>query len=127
MTTGDPQMLKGVLSMLLLLLCQERNDYGYSMVVRLQDLGFNELTEGSVYPALSRLEARGLLEAHLQQSSSGPARKYYQLTDAGRAEMARALEAWTALVNAVAAVRQGKTTTTMANSPAPDSIEGSSR
>jgi PadR family transcriptional regulator len=97
----DPQMLKGALSLLLLRLCQTREDYGYSIVVRLQRAGFPELTEGSVYPALSRLESRGLLDARLVRSTSGPARKYYRLTASGAAELARAHRAWTALVGAV--------------------------
>jgi len=94
----DPQMLKGTLSLLLLRLVGDQDDYGYALVVRLRDAGFAELTEGSVYPALTRLESAGLLDSRLVRSTSGPARKYYVLTDAGRAEASRALEAWTALV-----------------------------
>jgi PadR family transcriptional regulator PadR len=100
-THHDTQMLKGVLSPLLLALCRDRHDYGYSLVVRLQRAGFQELTEGSVYPALSRLEARGLLESYLARSASGPARKYYRITESGQVELARAGRAWTALVEAV--------------------------
>lgn len=102
----DPQMLKGVLSLLLLQLCSRREDYGYALVVRLQECGFPELAEGTVYPALSRLESNGLLAARLVRSSSGPARKYYSPTAAGTAELARAEQAWDALVSAVAAVRR---------------------
>jgi PadR family transcriptional regulator PadR len=124
----DPQMIKGVLSLLLLLLCRDRDDYGYSLVVRLQGFGFRELTEGSVYPALSRLEARGLLDAYLERSRSGPARKYYRLTDAGRAEMARAHEAWTSLAGAVIAVHEGRTVAASVDAPlVPSSSEELSR
>jgi len=93
----DPQMLKGVLSLLLLRLVGDQDDYGYALVVRLREAGFSELTEGSVYPALTRLESAGLLDSRLVPSASGPARKYYGLTAAGRSEAARALDAWTAL------------------------------
>jgi PadR family transcriptional regulator, regulatory protein PadR len=99
----DPQMLKGVLSLLLLWLCTAREDYGYALVVRLQELGFADLAEGTVYPALTRLESQGLLESRLVRSSSGPARKYYRATAAGRAELARAYADWLALVQAVQA------------------------
>ncbi|WP_088318301.1 PadR family transcriptional regulator [Kineosporia sp. R_H_3] len=105
MAGHDPQMLKGVLSLLLLELCAQQEDYGYALVVRLQGLGFPELAEGTVYPALSRLESQGLLEARLVRSASGPARKYYTPTAAGAAERVRARQAWDALVVAVAAVR----------------------
>ncbi|MFZ0157618.1 MAG: PadR family transcriptional regulator [Kineosporiaceae bacterium] len=104
MTAHDPQMLKGVLSLLLLRLCLAREDYGYALVVRLQGLGFPELAEGTVYPALSRLESQGLLEAHLVRSSAGPARKYYRVTGPGREELARGSAAWAALGAAVSNV-----------------------
>ena len=94
-------MLEGVLSLLLLQLVQEREDYGYSLVVRLQQHGFEDLGEGTVYPALSRLEANRLLTSSLVRSASGPARKYYRLTDAGGVELSRALLSWHSLVDGV--------------------------
>lgn len=102
MPTHDPQLLKGVLALLLLQLLHVDEDYGYSIVVRLQRLGFDELAEGSVYPALTRLEGRGLLAARLVASSGGPARKYYRITPSGRAELARAVTAWRELTDSVA-------------------------
>lgn len=93
----DPQMLKGVLSLLLLRLVGDHDDYGYALVVRLREAGFTELTEGSVYPALTRLESAGLLDSRLVRSAAGPARKYYVLTTAGQSEAARALDAWATL------------------------------
>ncbi len=105
MAAHDPQMLKGVLSLLLLELCTQREDYGYSLVVRLQSLGFPELAEGTVYPALARLQSQGLLRARLVPSASGPARKYYVTTAAGAAELGRARQAWDELVRAVSALR----------------------
>src|SRR3954453_5692271 len=97
-------MLKGALGLLLLQLLSAQEDYGYSIVVRLQDLGFSELSEGTVYPALTRLESQGLLEGRLVRSSSGPARKYYRPTAAGRRELERAGQLWHRLVGAVAAI-----------------------
>ena len=90
-------MLKGVLALLLLRLVGNREDYGYALVVRLREAGFTELTEGSVYPALTRLESAGLLDSRLVRSASGPARKYYVVTATGQSEAARALAAWSAL------------------------------
>lgn len=101
MPAHDPQMLKGVLSLLLLQLCTLQEDYGYSLVVRLQELGFRDLAEGTVYPALTRLESQGFLEARLVRSSSGPARKYYRPTETGAAELARTRADWLTLVQAV--------------------------
>lgn len=83
--------------MLLLQVLSEHEDYGYSVVVRLQDLGFDALAEGTVYPALSRLEAKGLLTSRLEPSQAGPARKYYRPTRAGVTELDRAAGSWISL------------------------------
>ncbi|MEM9131717.1 MAG: PadR family transcriptional regulator [Actinomycetota bacterium] len=103
MPSHDSQLLKGVLSLLLLRLLDRQEDYGYSVVVRLHQLGFDDLTEGTVYPALTRLEKRGLLASRLVRSSSGPARKYYRLTPTGEQELADATKVWTDLVTTVEA------------------------
>lgn len=115
MTTHDPQMLKGVLRLLLLHVLADQDGYGYAVVSRLREAGFDELAEGTVYPALTRLEAAGLLTSYLQPSSSGPARKYYTISDEGRSELARGRHAWEDLSSAVRAVLNpgtaGRTTT----------------
>ena len=94
-------MLKGVLSLLLLRLLGETDGYGYGIVSRLQEEGFPDLVEGTVYPALTRLEAAGHLDSYLLRSSAGPARKYYRLNDSGRCELTRAEQAWADLTAAV--------------------------
>src|SRR3712207_771934 len=97
-------MLKGVLPLLLLRLVADTEDYGYSVVLRLHDLGLGELNEGTVYPALSRLETRGLLGSRRGPSSSGPARKRGGQPAAGAEERARAGGAWKTHADAVRAV-----------------------
>lgn len=94
MTSADAQVLKGILSMLLLRVLEREDDYGYAIVLRLRALGFTDMAEGTVYPALTRMEKKGLLASRLVRSDSGPARKYYRLTKAGRSELGRAAEAW---------------------------------
>jgi PadR family transcriptional regulator PadR len=103
-TGHDPQMLKGVLPLLLLRLVADDEDYGYSVVLRLHELGLGDLTEGTVYPALSRLEARGLLGSRLVPSASGPARKYYEITPAGTEELSSGVTAWESLAGTVHAI-----------------------
>ena len=89
MLTHDPQLLKGILSLLLLQLLAEKESYGYEVVQRLHATGLTDVLEGTVYPALSRLEREGRLSSRLVPSSSGPARKYYQPTAAGHAGAGR--------------------------------------
>lgn len=111
MSTHDAQMLKGVLALLLLSLLDTEDGYGYGIVTRLREAGFPALAEGTVYPALTRLETSGLLESYLARSESGPARKYYRTTDQGRAELVRRGEAWDDLVASVARVTAGHRST----------------
>ncbi|MBO9554212.1 PadR family transcriptional regulator [Cellulomonas sp.] len=91
---SDPQLLKGVLPMLVLAVLTEHESYGYELVTRLQDAGLDEMSAGTVYPVLNRLERDGLVASRLVASSAGPARKYYVPTADGRTELARAAAAW---------------------------------
>lgn len=124
--THDAQMLKGVLALLLLSLLDAEDGYGYSIVTRLKEAGFDDLAEGTVYPALTRLEAGGLLESRLERSASGPARKYYRTTDLGRAELVTRAESWRTLVAAVDVVTAPAVATGSASSrtprPAPQGV-----
>lgn len=103
MSQHDPQMLKGVLGLLLLSFLSTEDDYGYGLVVRLRAAGFDELAEGTVYPGLTRMENAGLLESYLLRSQSGPARKYYRITPAGIAQLAERRASWEQLLRAVTA------------------------
>jgi PadR family transcriptional regulator PadR len=100
----DSQMLKGVLAFLLLHVVAQEDGYGYAIVNRLKAAGFADLAESTVYPALTRLEHSGQLGSYLVKSDSGPARKYYRITDAGREALQRSASAWHTLVTAVGAV-----------------------
>lgn len=100
----DSQLLKGVLPMLVLAALTETESYGYQLVSRLREAGLAELTTGTVYPVLNRLEREGRIRSRLVPSPSGPARKYYRPTDDGTDELVRAAESWTALDRIVRAL-----------------------
>lgn len=103
-TDHDSQLLKGVLSLLLLKLIAERESYGYELVTRLHDLGLADVPDGSVYPALGRLEREGHVRSRLVPSSAGPARKYYRLSARGRAALEAREAAWRRLAGVVEAL-----------------------
>jgi len=84
--------LKGVLDMCLLAVISEQPTYGYEMARKLSERGLSLVSEGSIYPLLSRLQKQGLVEGYLVESAGGPARKYYRLAAGGR----DALKSWTA-------------------------------
>ena len=98
----DSQLLKGVLTMVLLHLIGERESYGYDLVERVHALGLTGVPDGSIYPALNRMEREGHVESRLERSSSGPARKYYRLSDSGQQLLAERKRAWNALVDVIA-------------------------
>lgn len=99
--THDPQLLKGVLSLLLLQLLAERESYGYEVVQRLHEIGLVDILEGTVYPALARLEREKRLSSRLVSSNAGPARKYYRPTRAGYEALAAGAANWFSVADIV--------------------------
>lgn len=81
------QVRKGVLELCILNALAEQERYGYELVKTLVAIPGLGVTEGTLYPLLSRLRVQGLVSARLEESSEGPARKYYALTEPGRAIM----------------------------------------
>lgn len=100
-STHDPQLLKGVLSVLVLCLLAERESYGYQLVQRLREAGLSEISDGTIYPALTRLEREGRVTSRLVASRAGPARKYYRPTEAGYAALAQGAANWLSLTDVV--------------------------
>ncbi len=100
----DPQLLKGVLSPLLLWLLAERESYGYELAQRLRGLGLSGISDGTIYPALARLEREGRVVTRLVASRSGPARKYYRPTEVGYTALAEGSAGWRALAEVVTPV-----------------------
>jgi PadR family transcriptional regulator PadR len=90
----DPQLLKGVLPMLVLALLSERESYGYELVTRLHEGGLDDLSAGTLYPVLNRLERDGQISSRLVASSAGPARKYYVPTPTGTDQLWATARSW---------------------------------
>ena len=86
------QVRKGLLELCILHALASQERYGYELVKTLVDIPGLGVTEGTLYPLLSRLRVQGLIAARLEESSSGPARKYYALTKDGRKIMAAMIE-----------------------------------
>ena len=78
------QVRKGILDLCILNALEDRERYGYELVKTLGALPGFGITEGTLYPLLSRLSAQGLVKSRLEESVEGPARKYYALSPTGR-------------------------------------------
>ena len=95
------QVRKGILEYCILTALGGGEQYGYALVKRLCSTPGLFVAEGSIYPLLSRMRAAGFVETRLEESSGGPARKYYRLTESGRAQLAQMRPWFTALTGAV--------------------------
>ena len=83
------QMRKGLLELCVLNALFSCERYGYELVKTLTAIPNLGVTEGTLYPLLSRLRLAGLIASRLEESPEGPARKYYALTPLGHRVMAQ--------------------------------------
>ncbi len=77
------QLRKGLLELCIVNLLAQGELYGYDLVKRVTAIRGVVVTEGTIYPLLSRLRKAGLLDTRSEESPNGPARKYYRLSPAG--------------------------------------------
>jgi PadR family transcriptional regulator PadR len=89
---------KGLLEMALLTLIGSGPVYAADILSRLEPTPF-ATQEGTLYPLLSKLRRDELVDYEWRESAAGPPRKYYQLTDKGRARLANLKAYWTSLTN----------------------------
>ncbi len=99
----DSKLLTGTLEMLILDILARGPNYGYaiSQAVFVQSHGYFELKEGSLYPALHRMERQKLVSAYWIETDEGRQRKYYKITSAGQKALNARREEWNRFSNAV--------------------------
>ena len=88
------EMLKGSLEGCVLEIISRKETYGYEITRRLNELGFTEVVEGTVYTILVRLEKKKLVNIEKKPSDMGPPRKFFAINDAGREELRRFWGKW---------------------------------
>ncbi len=106
MFRGDP--VKGHLDTLVLAALRDGPAHGYGLIVRLRERssGAFDFPEGSIYPALHRLEEAGKLESTWSEER-GRKRRVYRLTPAGEAALVEARESWRQFASSMSAVLEG--------------------
>ena len=95
------QLLKGILQGCTLSILSGGELYGYKIVERLKEYGFDDIHEATVYPILTRLEKQGILKYTKRPSELGPDRKYYSLTSAGERELSVFSGTWNSISSKV--------------------------
>lgn len=106
MIRSTPNLLPGTLDLLILRTLRKEAKHGWSISERIQQLSEDVLhiNQGSLYPALHRLEHRGWIEAEWAVSELGRRAKYYRLTGAGRRQLAVETRDWERMSNAIGRV-----------------------
>lgn len=103
MMSTNSDLVRGTLNTLLLEVISRRPCYGYEIckAVNARTDGYFDLREGSLYPALHKLERDGLLRAYWEKTDAGRRRKYYEINEKGLRELARRRQEWKAFSLAV--------------------------
>ena len=99
------QMRRGVLEYSILLILAAGDEYASSIIQKLKDVNII-VAEGTTYPLLIRLKKLGLLNYRWEESTQGPPRKYYMITDLGREQLAELDNAWDELAKGIDTIRQ---------------------
>lgn len=97
------QWLRGVLDLCVLAELERGESYGYGVAQALEDRDLGPVPGGTLYPVLSRLERAELIRSRWADSASGPPRKYYSMTAAGLALLARERVEWASFAGRVGA------------------------
>ena len=100
------QLRKGLIELCVLNALAGGRLYGYDIVRRLRDLDGLVIAEGTVYPLLSRLKREKFVRTTLEESPQGPARKYYELTELGRRQLAVMNDIWQRIADGVARLQR---------------------
>lgn len=95
------QLLRGVLDTCLLALLARTPTHAYDLVVLLERHGVHGVGYGTVYPLMGRLRRQGLVEEHAEPSPSGPPRKVFSVSPAGRAALAEWAQQWDVTTSSV--------------------------
>lgn len=100
------QLLKGTVPFLVLSVLEDGELYGYEVAQRIRERSGSQLapSEGSLYPALHRLERDGALVAEWRAGERGPRRRYYRLTPAGERLLGRTRAEWDSFSGIIARV-----------------------
>ena len=101
------QMRKGILEYCILSILAKKDLYTSDIIRALKE---NDLivVEGTLYPLLTRQKNAGLLNYRWEESTQGPPRKYYSLTEIGRTYLKELDESWDALINSVKSIKNYK-------------------
>lgn len=98
------QLMRGTLEGCILKIISEKTTYGYEIMVSLKNKGFEDISEGTIYPLLMRLEKQGSVKSELLPSPLGPKRKYFTVTPSGREYLKSFESCWRRISESVSGI-----------------------
>ena len=103
----NSQLRKGVLEFCILALLEKEKNYGYKLILSLSDFTGMDIKRGTIYALFKRLYEEGLIDYVLEESSSGPPRKIYSLTNEGRTALEEMRTHWGEFISSINEVLGG--------------------
>ncbi len=100
------QLRKGMLELCILNAIRGTSLYGYDIVRKLRNIRGLVISEGTIYPILSRLKREGFVQTTIKESTEGPPRKYYELTDKGQTILNEMNDYWKDIKTGTDALRR---------------------
>lgn len=106
----DKEMMKGSIDILVLSIISHDDTYGYEIIQKLKEQSNDvyHMSQGTLYPALKRMEQKNLIESYWGESETGQKRKFYRITIAGKEELEKKLNYWEQITALIQACRKGE-------------------
>ena len=107
----DKELLKGSIDILVLALSNKKDVYGYLIAKKIKNYtnSLYEIGEGTLYPALKRLEEKNFLNSYWGETGKGGRRKYFSITEDGKKELKKKLDNWNIINNLIQdCIKEGK-------------------
>ena len=95
----NTQFKKGVLELIVLLSINKKDMYGYELILEVSKVV--DVNDGTIYPLLKRLTNEKYADTYLVESSEGPSRKYYKITELGKQRLNELYESWSTFASSV--------------------------
>ncbi len=101
----NSQLKRGTLELCVLSILNSSDCYGYELVNKISQC--MEVTEGTIYPLMKRLKDSDTIDSYIVESTEGPPRKYYKITETGKTELDRLASEWFEFVKSVNVLLKG--------------------
>lgn len=98
------QLMRGTIEGCIMKIISRKTTYGYEILESLKNYGFSDISEGTIYPLLLRLEKTGNISSELLPSPLGPKRKYFTVTEAGKVYLKAFEDCWRKIYSCVESI-----------------------